>query len=138
MRNYKTLISFVGESVLLVKKNKVMREWWPSEYMKWKLYFGWMPPHTAIIYNLDRIPIHDLLYDTKLKIAADYKMVLNLLRLGYRPKIDNRHNIKMITGGLSNGSFKKFMKRLSEDFKVTKEMGLLPFGTALLKRLTKN
>jgi glycosyltransferase len=97
-----------------------------------------MPPHTTLF---ARKSLYDKagLFDTGLKIASDYDMMLRLLKnspgsIFYSDEI----LVKMRVGGKSNSSLKGLLKKSSEDYKVLKKNNFsFPSLTLLLKNVRK-
>ena len=82
--------------------NKIKRYWQAGEYSTSKIKNGWMLPHPTFFVK-KKIYIRYGLYDTDLKSAADYEMILKLL---YKHNI-SVHYVPMILvnmrmGGESN------------------------------------
>ena len=104
--------------LIYVKSNnisKVTRYWKSGEYSVSEIRNGWMLPHPTFfvkkyIYHRYR------LYDTSLKSAADYEMILRLLYkenivIYYIPMI----LVNMRVGGKSNRSFWNRLRANNED-----------------------
>ena len=104
--------------LVYVKANditKIKRYWKAGEYTTKKIKNGWMLPHPTFFVKKS-IYLRFGFYDTELKSAADYKMILNLL---YKQNI-SVHYIPMILvymrlGGHSNKSILSRMKANRED-----------------------
>jgi len=127
--------------------NNVLRYWKagdPSKVQRGRkgmeraIIHGWMPPHPAIFVKRDIYEKHGL-YDTSLKIASDYEMILRLfwkhkISIAYLPKIIT----KMRWGGASNKSFANLLTKSKEDYIAMKKNGLpLPYFTLALKNIRK-
>lgn len=92
------------------KAENIYRDWRSGKFFKYKLYFGWMPPHPMCIINSKLLKILGK-FDTKLKIAADYKLLLKAfltkkLNIIYFPHF----TVKMEGGGISNGSIRNIIR----------------------------
>ena len=119
-------------------KEKVIRHWKAGSFSTNSLNYGWMPPHTTLF---ARKSLYDKagLFDTGLKIASDYDMMLRLLKnspgsIFYSDEI----LVKMRVGGKSNSSLKGLLKKSSEDYKVLKKNNFsFPSLTLLLKNVRK-
>jgi glycosyltransferase involved in cell wall biosynthesis len=99
---------------------------------------GWMPPHPTLFIRKKVFEKYGL-YNTDLKIASDYEMIL---RLFYKHKITSHYlpvtTYLMTTGGASNKSIKNILQKSKEDFRAMKLNGInLPFITLLSKNLRK-
>ena len=96
-------------------KNKIVRYWQAGEYSAAKIKNGWMLPHPTFFVKKS---IYDRfgLYNTELKSAADYEMILKLL---YKQNISVKYIpmilVKMRMGGASNSSLINRMKANKED-----------------------
>ena len=94
---------------------KITRYWQAGVYSTSKIKNGWMLPHPTFFVKQNIYKRYGL-YDTDLKSAADYEMILKLL---YKHNI-SVHYIPMIlvnmrTGGESNKSFFNRLKANKED-----------------------
>jgi glycosyltransferase involved in cell wall biosynthesis len=116
----------------------ITRTWKSGNYKVGSFYWGWMPPHPTFFV---RKSVYDKvgLFDTSLRSAADYEMMLRILvkhRLSttYLPHVI----VKMRTGGLSNASVKNRIRANREDRKAWHLNELKPyFFTLYLKPLRK-
>lgn len=119
------------------KENKY-REWQAGEFKRWKLFLGWMPPHPTCFYDRSSLLSNGLVYDTSLKISADYKYLLSFflikdVRYAYLAKTIT----SMRSGGISNGSIRKKYNAFKEDIYVLSSLSLFFVFAAFLKRLIK-
>jgi glycosyltransferase involved in cell wall biosynthesis len=95
--------------------NKIIRYWKAGEYSTLEMKNGWMLPHPTFFVKKE-IYIRHGLYNTDLKSAADYEMILKLLykhniSVYYIPMI----LVNMRMGGESNKSFWNRIKANKED-----------------------
>ena len=95
--------------------SKITRYWQAGEYSTIKIKNGWMLPHPTFFVKLS-IYNRFGLYNTDLKKAADYEMILKLLykyniSVFYIPMI----LVKMRMGGVSNASLFDRLKANKED-----------------------
>lgn len=117
--------------------DRVVRRWRSGAYSRQKLKFGWMPPHPTLYLRrsvFDRFG----LYDTSLRISADYEAMLRYLvrgniRLAYIPEV----LVKMRLGGESNRSFLRILRKSREDYTAVRRHGIGGFGTLAAKNLSK-
>lgn len=104
--------------LLYVKKDnpeKIIRYWKSGEYRKGIFKRGWMPPHPTFFVKKEILDKYGY-FDTRLKISADYEMMLRLLEkynitTYYIPRV----LVKMRCGGKSN-NIKNIRKKAKEDF----------------------
>ena len=104
--------------LVYVKANdisKIKRYWKAGKYDTKKIKNGWMLPHPTFFVRKEIYVKHGL-YDTDLKSAADYKMILNLLYkqniiVYYIPMI----LVNMRLGGTSNRSLLNRIRANKED-----------------------
>lgn len=94
---------------------KVVRKWRSGVYKRERFYYGWSPPHPTFFVKREVLRQHGL-YNTDLKIAADYEMMLRLLFVkevtcSYLPDVI----IRMRDGGVSNRSIKNRIQANRED-----------------------
>ncbi|MEC9209438.1 MAG: glycosyltransferase family 2 protein [Bacteroidota bacterium] len=106
-----------GDLVYVNKSDgrQVVRYWKSGEFSVSKLDKGWMLPHPTFFVKKNVYEKYGL-YNTDLKTAADYEMILRLLhkyrlKVVYLPEI----MVKMRMGGESNKSFWNRIKANKED-----------------------
>jgi len=118
--------------------NKVVRTWKSGNFSGKSFYWGWMPPHPTFFV---RRKVYEKVgsFNTHLKSAADYEMMLRILlkykmSAHYIPQVI----VRMSTGGMSNASIFNRIKANKEDRLAWKLNGLRPyFFTLYLKPLRK-
>lgn len=124
-----------------VKKNDVnvvIRHWRSGQYKRKYFFYGWMPPHPTFFV---RRRIYDSVgvFNTDLRSAADYEMMLRILvrhnaRAGYIPRV----LVKMRAGGMSNVTLKNRLRANREDRMAWALNNLKPFFfTIWLKPIRK-
>lgn len=106
--------------------NKIKRNWISGEYRKQNFLKGWMPPHPSFFVKKECYNKFGL-YNTELKSAADYELMLRFLykyncSVDYIPQV----LVKMRVGGKSNVSILNRIKANREDKKAWKINGLTP------------
>ena len=69
-----------GDVEFITEDGKLIRRWVSSEFKKWKLYFGWMPPHTSLMLRR-QVYLDRGVFDTAYKISGDYEFILRLFLL---------------------------------------------------------
>jgi glycosyltransferase involved in cell wall biosynthesis len=99
---------------------------------------GWMPPHPTLFIRKEIFEKYGL-YNTDLKIASDYDMIL---RLFYKYKITSHYlpltTYLMTIGGASNKSIKNIIQKSKEDYEAMKMNGInFPVFTLFSKNLRK-
>jgi glycosyltransferase involved in cell wall biosynthesis len=117
---------------------RVMRTWKSGAFDSHSFYWGWMPPHPTFFV---RRSVYDQvgLFNTRLRSAADYEMMLRILvkhqlPVAYLPEVI----VKMRTGGMSNASVNNRIRANREDREAWRINGLKPyFFTLYLKPLRK-
>jgi glycosyltransferase len=117
---------------------RVTRTWKSGRYEPSHFYWGWMPPHPTFFV---RKSVYDQvgLFDTTLRSASDYEMMLRILLKHkmpacYIPEV----LVKMRTGGMSNASVRNRLRANREDRQAWRINGLHPyFFTLYLKPLRK-
>lgn len=117
---------------------KVMRTWKAGKYNTVSFLYGWMPPHPTFFVKRE---VYDSvgLFNTTLKSAADYEMMLRILYkyhypAAYLPNI----LVKMRAGGVSNASLRNRFRANREDAKAWKMINKRPhFFTLYLKPIRK-
>jgi hypothetical protein len=117
---------------------RIIRTWKSGKYGNASFYWGWMPPHPTFFVRksvYDRVGF----FDTRLRSAADYEMMLRILvkhklPAAYIPQVI----VKMRAGGMSNASLKNRLRANREDREAWRLNGLKPyFFTLYLKPLRK-
>lgn len=117
---------------------KVTRHWKAGEYIPGLFLKGWMPPHPAFFVRKTCYEKYGV-YNTQLKSAADYELMLRLLHkhscsTTYIPEV----LVKMRVGGKSNRTLLNRIKANREDKKAWLMNGLKPgMFTFILKPLSK-
>jgi glycosyltransferase involved in cell wall biosynthesis len=118
--------------------SRVTRTWKSGNYNKSSFFYGWMPPHPTFFV---RKSVYDQvgLYNTDMRSAADYEMMLRILLkhnlpAAYLPQVI----VKMRTGGISNASVRNRIRANREDREAWRINGMKPyFFTLYLKPLRK-
>jgi glycosyltransferase len=129
-----------SDLVYITKNNgdKTVRYWKAGEYKRKSLRFGWMPPHPTLFVKKE---VYDNcgLFNTGLRIAADYDMMLRLLTYcGDKISYIDETLVKMRLGGASNRSLKNMIIKSREDYIALSNNGFpLPLLTLFLKNIRK-
>jgi len=125
-----------GDLVYVNNSNarKIVRYWQSGKFNISKLKNGWMLPHPTFFVKKEMYDKYGM-YNTDLKSAADYEMILRLLfkhsiSVNYIPQI----LVKMREGGQSNASILNRLKANREDSLAWKINQLYP---PLLIRIIK-
>jgi glycosyltransferase len=105
--------------VLFSSRNNLflITRFWKSElFLSYKLFFGWMPPHTSIF--LAKNIYKKFYYSTLYNISSDYDYILRILR--YCKKIIYIKQITTImrSGGDSTKNIVNIFKKILEDIKI--------------------
>jgi glycosyltransferase involved in cell wall biosynthesis len=118
--------------------DKIIRSWKSGTYQKRSFYWGWMPPHPTFFVRRE-IYGKVGLFNTELRSAADYELMLRiLLKHGYAAHYIPRVIVKMRSGGMSNASLWNRLRANKEDRLAWKLNGLQPhFFTLYMKPLKK-
>ena len=118
--------------------SKIKRTWIAGKFKKKNFLFGWMPPHPTFFVKKEVYEQYGV-FNTHLKSAADYELMLRLLykhdiQVAYLPDII----IKMRIGGQSTVSLKNRLRANKEDRAAWQLNHLHPkFYTTYLKPLRK-
>ena len=129
-----------SDLVYITKNNgdKTVRYWKAGEYKRKSLKFGWIPPHPTLFVKKE---VYDNcgLFNTGLRIAADYDMMLRLLTYcGDKISYIDETLVKMRLGGASNRSLKNMIIKSREDYIALSNNGFpLPLLTLFLKNIRK-
>jgi glycosyltransferase involved in cell wall biosynthesis len=107
--------------------NRVVRTWKTGKLNRKSFYYGWMPPHPTFFVR-KRIYEKVGLFNTSLRSAADYEMMLRILLKHQVPsKYIPQVIVKMRSGGISNSSMRNRIKANKEDRLAWKLNGLKPY-----------
>lgn len=117
---------------------KIIRHWKSGKYREGMVKWGWMPPHPTFFVKREIYERYGG-FNTNLKVAADYDLILRLLgKYGISTHYIPEVLIKMRIGGNSNKSIKDIIKKSTEDYMAMKENGLpLPTAALLYKNFSK-
>lgn len=114
--------------------SKTFRYWKAGEYREGIFNKGWMPPHPTFFVK-KKIYLEHGYFDTSLKSAADYEIMLRFLHrhkisVCYLPRVIT----KMRVGGKSNVTLTNRIKANLEDRKAWKINGLKPGVFTLIRK----
>ncbi|MFG6637669.1 glycosyltransferase family 2 protein [Sulfitobacter sp. 1A12126] len=117
--------------------DKIVRRWRSGPYRADLLKRGWMPPHPTLYLRREVFDRWGL-YDTSMRIAADYEAMLRYLvkgdiRLAYIPEV----LVKMRVGGESNRSLSGILQKSREDYTAMRRHGVGGINTLLAKNFYK-
>lgn len=122
--------------VSLNPPHKIIREWIAGKFEKNKLRYGWMPPHPTMFLKSE--VYKDIgEYDTKYKISADYKFILQLFSKNYSCGYLPRVLTIMRMGGVSNKNFFSIMRKTKEDLLAINESNVGSILTVFFKNIRK-
>ncbi|MEQ5829017.1 glycosyltransferase [Sulfitobacter sp. NFXS29] len=116
---------------------KIVRRWRSGSYHPDHLKRGWMPPHPTLYLRREVFDRWGL-YDTSMRIAADYEAMLRYLvkgdiRLAYIPEV----LVKMRVGGESNRSLSRILQKSREDYIALRRHGVGGINSLLAKNFSK-
>ena len=117
--------------------SRTVRYWRSGKFESPMLRQGWMPPHPTFYVRrslLARVGE----FDTELRIAADYDLMLRCLiqpelRITYLPEA----LVRMRLGGASNATLRAMLRKSREDLLVMRRHGIGGVGSLLAKNLRK-
>jgi glycosyltransferase involved in cell wall biosynthesis len=117
--------------------SRVIRHWQSGRCTRRKIAWGWMPPHPTLYLRREVFECWGL-YDTDLRISADYDAMLRWIvkggiRLAYVPEV----LVKMRLGGESNRSLENVLRKSREDYTAIKRNGVGGLPTLVAKNLRK-
>jgi len=124
---------YVGAS----NPHSVVRYWRSGVFQRSRLRFGWMPPHPT--FYARRSLLREVgLFDTQLRVAADYDMMLRCLTrpglaISYLPEV----LVRMRLGGASNASSGAMLRKSREDLLVMRRHRVGGWFTLASKNLRK-
>ena len=114
--------------------NEVIRYWKSGPYKVGHFEKGWMPPHPTFFLKKECYDEYGI-YSTKLRSAADYELMLRMIRkegvsVAYHPEVIT----KMRVGGQSNVTLKNRWKANREDREAWRMNGLQPRPLTLIRK----
>jgi glycosyltransferase len=117
--------------------DRVIRRWRSGRFSRSGLKLGWMPPHPTLYVRSAQLARVGL-FDSKLRIAADYDFILRYfsrpgVRAAYLPQV----LVRMRAGGASNHSLKALLRKSQEDLRVLRRNRVGGIGTLICKILRK-
>lgn len=120
-----------------INTNKVVRHWKSSPFRRWKLLFGWMPPHPTLFVRRQWLNAIDG-FDTQYKISADYNSILSLFsKENFTAKYVPKLFIKMRIGGVSNQSLGNLIRKSKEDLHIARQYYFSGIFTVISKNIIK-
>lgn len=104
-----------GDLVYVSKDSvgKEVRKWRAGEYQQNKLAAGWIPPHPTFFVRRKVYEKYGL-FNTDFKIAADYELMLRLIKNGIKLKYLPSFLVCMRAGGHSAGNLSQRFRGWSE------------------------
>lgn len=117
---------------------KVVRYWKSNSYKRSRFRYGWMPAHPTFYIRRELLSQFGM-YENHYFTAADYEFMARYLFLN---RVSSQYLdtmlVKMRTGGLSNGSFKKWFRANRRDYLAMRK-NKIPFSfiVSVLKPLLK-
>jgi len=116
---------------------RVIRYWRAGDFIPDALRRGWMPPHPTL-YVRQSVYERAGLFDSELKIAADYDSILRIFSLpGLNARCIHEVLIRMRAGGVSNRSLSNVIRKSREDLSIVRKNKIGGLGTVLLKNFSK-
>ena len=120
----------------------VVRHWISGIYYRWKLRWGWMPPHPTFylkreIYEQTKLENGDY-FDTTYSCSADYDFMMRILgRYKIEPAYLRMVLVKMRVGGISNRSLKHIFTKSKEDWHAIRRNQVGHIYTLVWKNVRK-
>jgi glycosyltransferase involved in cell wall biosynthesis len=116
---------------------KIVRHWVAGEFSEKKLSWGWMPPHPAVFIRRSFVELHGA-YNTSYQISGDYDSLLRYFGVG-KAKVSylKRVLVKMSFGGKSNESFKRIIRKMTEDYRALRYNKIGGIGALFWKNIRK-
>ena len=141
MKQFDEQVDAVYGDIVYVDKNditRIVRYWHSGLFKRYKMKFGWMPPHPAFFV---RRKVYERYgeFNTTFKNSADYELMLRLI---YKHRITvvylSEILVYMREGGQGNATIKNRLRANKEDRLAWSANGLKPpFMLRLLKPLRK-
>ena len=116
---------FLGDVVYFENNNfnNIYRHYSAANFQRWKLKYGYMPPHPASFIR-KKLYEKNGYYNEKFLIASDFDLFLRFLFLEKNKyKIINQVCVRMRAGGISGKNLKSYIistKEIIESFRINK------------------
>ncbi len=111
-----------GDLIYVNRGGRVVRRWNAGQFRKWKLHWGWLPPHLTLFL---RRRVYDQfgMFDLRYRVSSDQDFMLRLLsedsvRMRYLP----RALVKMAPGG-NSGTLRGIWRGNLEAIRMRREHG---------------
>jgi len=120
----------------------VVRHWVSGIYYRWKLKWGWMPPHPTLylkreIYEQTKLDNGEY-FDTSFSCAADYDFMMRIFsKYEVEPAYLRMVLVKMRLGGVSNRSLKHVVTKSKEDWRAIRTNRIGHLHTLVWKNCSK-
>lgn len=117
--------------------SKVVRNWIPGNFKRYKLHLGWMPPHPSF-YIKRSLCKNEKTFNTNLTISADYDfMVRTLMKKNIHVRYIDEYLVLMRLGGESNKNIKNMLIAFKEDISSMKHNKIFWPIAIFLKKFSK-
>ena len=135
----KTNTDIVYGDISYIRKNKMIhRKWVSGNFSSWKLYFGWMPPHTGVFIKKNFYLDNNLNFNLNYKISADYDLLIRALKIqDLKISYIQQNIVNMLLGGASNRNLKSILIKIIEDYKIVKANNVGGVITIFFKNIIK-
>ncbi|MES2827746.1 MAG: glycosyltransferase family 2 protein [Bacteroidota bacterium] len=135
------LCNGVYGNLIYTKRNnisKISRKWTSDQYFPGKLSSGWMPPHPTL-YIKTELFAQVGVYSSEFGSSGDYEFMLRLFSCHeFSATYLNMIVVIMREGGMSNGSLKKAIITLRNDFKILLKSNVgRPIAVLAMKKIRK-
>ena len=119
------------------KDSRLLRFWSAGKFKPRNLLLGWMPPHPTTVIKREMYAVYGG-YDANFTISGDYELLIRMLKdVNYRTEYLPKCTYHMDSGGTSNGSVRKYLRRSREDYLAIQKHLALPLGVLFLKQARK-
>jgi glycosyltransferase involved in cell wall biosynthesis len=139
INSQKNVSAIYGDILFRDDTGKYVRIWRAGVIKRWKFYFGWMPPHPMTVIKKSLL-IKIGGFDERLKIAADYKMILLIFyKMRTKAIYLEKSVVCMENGGLSNGRLSSIVQSNIEVLRCWYHVNrfAIPFWIFILKPVLK-
>ncbi|AAV45983.1 glycosyltransferase [Haloarcula marismortui ATCC 43049] len=110
-----------GDLVYVDADDDVVRYWKSDEYSRYKLYYGWMPPHPTFFVRHEIYERHGG-FDLSYEISADYELMIRLLlNTDISVTYLDRVLVRMELGGMSNQSIENMLTVIEDMYRGWKK-----------------
>ena len=138
-KNFNNIDLLYGDVLFSHKKDlgRIIRVWRSTDFKKFFLKFGWMPPHTSMFISKNFIVNNKCYYSERFPISGDYDYILKILNKPNLKTLYLRNFISVMRAGGDSTKISNIFKKINEDLKISKKYYKNNFFCIFFKILQK-